>query len=169
MRILSLSVRSWKGLDHVELADLAPDLNLIVGPNESGKSRLALALRYALFEKYKGESEDKKALRSYGSAEAPYVEVRFEARGATWTVRKQFLKQAFAKLEGSGRTWTDEDAETMLRELLGTRPSRGEKTWTSSSGSGRCSGCGRAGHERASDRYERRRARSPARRAREPR
>ena len=127
MRIVSLSVRAWKGLDHVELADLAPDLNLIVGSNESGKSRLALALRYALFEKYKGESEDKKALRSYGGAEAPYVEVRFETRGTTWTVRKQFLKQAFAKLEGGGRTWTDEDAETMLRELLGTRPIQGRR------------------------------------------
>ena len=127
MRILSLSVRAFKGLEEVELTDFAPDLNLIVGPNESGKSRLALALRYALFEKYKGESEDKKALRSYGSSEPPFVEVRFETRGATWTVRKQFLKQAYAKLEGNGRTWTDEDAETMLRDLLGTRAIQGRR------------------------------------------
>jgi energy-coupling factor transporter ATP-binding protein EcfA2 len=127
MRIVSLTVRSFKGLDHVELADFAPDLNLIVGPNESGKSRLAMALRYALFEKYKGESEDKKALRSYGSTDPPYVEVRFETRGTTWTVRKQFLKQAYAKLEGGGRTWTDEDAEAILRDLLGTKAIQGRR------------------------------------------
>jgi DNA repair exonuclease SbcCD ATPase subunit len=127
MRIVSLAVRAFKGLDGVELADLAPDLNLIVGPNESGKSRLALALRYALFEKYKGESEDKKALRTYGSTEAPFVEVRFETRGRLWTVRKQFLKQAFAKLEGDGRSWTDEDAEAMLRDLLGTKAIQGRR------------------------------------------
>jgi energy-coupling factor transporter ATP-binding protein EcfA2 len=124
---VSLAVQSFKGLDRLELADLAQDLNLVVGPNESGKSRLALALRYALFERYKGESEDKKALRSHGSSESPVVEVRFEAGGTVWTVKKQFLRQAFAKLEGGGRTWTDDDAEAKLRELLGTKPIQGRR------------------------------------------
>ncbi len=127
MRLLSLAVSAWKGLDRVELAELAPDLNLVVGPNEAGKTRLVSALRYALFERYKGESEDKKALRTHGSSEAPGVEVRFEAGGKTWTVKKQFLKQAYAKLEGDGRTWTDDDAEAKLRELLGTRPIQGRR------------------------------------------
>ncbi|MGO8995084.1 MAG: AAA family ATPase [Polyangiaceae bacterium] len=127
MRIVSLAVTAWKGLEHAELADLAPDLNLIVGPNEAGKTRLVSALRYALFERYKGESEDKKALRSYGSTAPPSVEVRFETRGTLWTVRKQFLKQAYAKLEGGGRTWTDDDAESQLRDLLGTKPIQGRR------------------------------------------
>jgi DNA repair exonuclease SbcCD ATPase subunit len=127
MRIVSLAVTAWKGLERAELAELAPDLNLVVGPNEAGKTRLVSALRYALFERYKGESEDKKALRSYGSVEPPAVEVRFETRGTTWTVRKQFLRQAYAKLEGGGRTWTDDDAEAMLRELLGTKPIQGRR------------------------------------------
>jgi energy-coupling factor transporter ATP-binding protein EcfA2 len=127
MRILSLTVSAWKGLERLELAGLAPDLNLIVGPNESGKTRLVSALRYALFERYKGESEDKKALRSYGSNDPPAVEVQFEARGTRWTAKKQFLKQAYAKLEGGGRTWTDDEAESMLRDLLGTKPIQGRR------------------------------------------
>jgi energy-coupling factor transporter ATP-binding protein EcfA2 len=127
MRIVSIAARAFKGLDRIELADLAPDLNLVVGPNESGKSRLVTALRYALFERYKGESEDKKALRTYGSTEAPSVEVSFETRGTVYTVRKQFLKASHARLEGGGRTWTDDDAEGKLRELLGTRPISGRR------------------------------------------
>jgi energy-coupling factor transporter ATP-binding protein EcfA2 len=127
MRLLSLAVRHFKGLESEELRDLAPDLNLVVGPNESGKSRLAWALRCALFERYKGESEDKRALRTYGSSDAPYVEVHFEARGTAWSLRKQFLRQAYAKLEGGGRTWADDDAEAMLRDLFGTRPIQGRR------------------------------------------
>jgi len=84
MRLLSLAVTNWRGLDRAELPDLAPDLNLVVGPNEAGKSRLFQALRYAIFERYKGESEDKKALRTWGGSESPRVAVEFEARGAKW-------------------------------------------------------------------------------------
>jgi len=50
MRLLSLTVRSAPGLpDGVELASLAPGLNLILGPNASGKSTLVRAFRNALW------------------------------------------------------------------------------------------------------------------------
>jgi DNA repair exonuclease SbcCD ATPase subunit len=127
MRLVSLAVQNFRGLERAVIGELGPGLNLVVGPNESGKSRLVHALFYALFERYKGESEDKKALRTYGGAEPPYVEVRFEARGKPWTVKKQFLKQAFARLEGDGRTWADDDAESMLREIWGTRVVQGKR------------------------------------------
>ena len=42
-------------------------------------------------------------------------------------MRKQFLKQAYAKLEGGGRTWNDDDAEAKLRDLLGTKPIQGRR------------------------------------------
>jgi len=38
MRIVSLAVTAWKGLERVELLDLAPDLNLVVGPNADSDS-----------------------------------------------------------------------------------------------------------------------------------
>ena len=52
MRLVGLEVWNWRGLDHAALEGLAPDLNLVVGPNESGKSRLFEALRFARFERY---------------------------------------------------------------------------------------------------------------------
>jgi chromosome segregation ATPase len=127
MRLVRLEVWNWRGLDHATLADLAPDLNLVVGPNESGKSRLFEALRFALFERYKGESEDKKRLRTWGGSESPAVEVHFEAQGRAWKLHKRFLKGASARLEGPGTNLTDEDAEDKLRQLWGTREIKGRK------------------------------------------
>ncbi len=127
MRLLHLEVWNWRGLDHAALAELAPDLNLVVGPNESGKSRLFEALRYALFERYKGESEEKKRLRSWDGSESPRVLVEFEAEGKNWRVEKRFLKGASAKLQGAGATWIDDDAERELRRLWGTKEVKGRK------------------------------------------
>src|SRR5580692_10273641 len=127
MRLLHLEVWNWRGLEHAALAELAPDLNLVVGPNESGKSRLFEALRYALFERHKGESEEKKRLRSWDGAESPRVVVEFEAEGKKWRVEKRFLKGASAILQGAGATWTDDDAERELRRIWGTKEIKGRK------------------------------------------
>src|ERR1700722_1154315 len=127
MRLLRLEVWNWRGLDPAVLGDLAPDLNLVVGPNESGKSRLFEALRYALFERHKGESEEKKRLRTWGGAESPVVEIGFEGGGRPFRVHKRFLKGASARLEGPGGPWVDDEAEERLRELWGTRDPKGKK------------------------------------------
>jgi energy-coupling factor transporter ATP-binding protein EcfA2 len=127
MRLLHLEVWNWRGLDHAALLELAPDLNLVVGPNESGKSRLFEALRYALFERYKGDSEEKKRLRSWDGSESPRVVVEFEAEGKRWRVEKRFLKGATATLQGAGATWIDDDAERELRRIWGTREIKGRK------------------------------------------
>jgi energy-coupling factor transporter ATP-binding protein EcfA2 len=130
MRLLGLEVWNWRGLDHANLPDLAADLNLVVGPNESGKSRMFESLRFALFERYKGESEEKRRLRSWGGSESPEVEVRFEARGRAFMVRKRFLKGARTQLVGAGSTWVDDEAEAELRRLWGTREIKGRKGGT---------------------------------------
>lgn len=125
MRLRGLEVWHWRGLEHVVLDDLAPDVTLITGPNEAGKSRLFEALEHALFERYKGGGEERKALQGWGSAEAPRVAVRFELDGVVWRVEKRFLKSPYATLEGGGVTLKDDDAEDKLRALLGTREPEG--------------------------------------------
>ena len=127
MRLLRLEVRHWRGLEHVCLEDLAADLNLVVGPNESGKSRLFEALRFALFERHKGESEEKKKLRTWGGGESPEVSIAFSASGHDWKLTKRFLKGASARLEGGGQVRLDDDAEQKLRELWGTQEIKGRK------------------------------------------
>ena len=120
MRLLELETRHWRGLSH-GLRALSPRLNLVLGPNEAGKSRLFQAIHFALFESYKGAAQHKQRLQSWTGAESPAVRLVFDVEGKQYELQKQFLKGAAAQLSGGGATLRGEDAEAQLRRLLGTR------------------------------------------------
>lgn len=125
MRLLSLEVRHWRGLDHERLEDLSPGLNLVIGPNEAGKSRLFQALRFALWESHKGHAAYKKDLQSWSSAESPWVAVELEVEERRYRIEKQYLKGNYAKLTGGGETLRNDDAEERLTQLLGVGEGHG--------------------------------------------
>ncbi len=120
MRLLEVEVRNWRGLSS-KLAVLSPRLNLILGPNESGKSRLFQAVRFGLFESYKGIAQHKQLLQSWTSSESPFVRISFADGDVQYELQKQFLKGASAQLVGAGTTLRAEDAEEALRTLVGAR------------------------------------------------
>jgi chromosome segregation ATPase len=120
MKLREIEVRNWRGLNQ-SLAVLSPRLNLILGPNESGKSRIFQALQFGLFETYKGTSQRKQALQSWSSSESPLIRIAFTDGAVDYELQKQFLKGASAQLSGGGRTLRGEDAEDALRQILGTR------------------------------------------------
>jgi DNA repair exonuclease SbcCD ATPase subunit len=120
MRLLEIQLRAWRGLDQT-LAGLSPRLNLILGPNESGKSRIFQALNFALFEPARGTGQRKLALQGWSSTDSPFVRIVFALEGVEYELQKQFLKGASVQLAGGGRTLRGEDAEDTLRELLGAR------------------------------------------------
>lgn len=121
MIIETLEVRNWKRLKHALLEGMSERINLIAGPNESGKSTLVEALRYALFEPYKGGGESKERIQPWGSGESPEVRLVLRVGSATWELRKRFLKGANALLVGPSRTLRDEDAEQALQGLVGAK------------------------------------------------
>ena len=121
MRLLEIETRHWRGLSQT-LGPLSPRLNLVLGPNEAGKSRLFQAIHFALFESHKGAAQHKQRLQSWSSSEPPFVRLVFGLDGREYELQKQFLKGALAQLSGGGATLQGEDAETQLRTLLGTRP-----------------------------------------------
>jgi DNA repair exonuclease SbcCD ATPase subunit len=120
MRLLEIEVRHWRGLT-LKLQGLSSGLNLILGANESGKSRLFQAIRYGLFESCKGAAQHKQLLQSWSSTEPPFVRIVFSEGAEQFELEKQFLRSASARLAGGGRTLTGEDAEESLRQLLGAR------------------------------------------------
>jgi len=120
MRLREIELRNWRGLSQ-SLAVLSPRLNLILGPNESGKSRIFQALQFGLFETYKGTSQRKQALQSWISAEPPFVRIAFTDGEVDYELQKQFLKGAAAQLTGGGQVLRGEEAEESLRQILGTR------------------------------------------------
>lgn len=59
MKLQHLRVEQFRQFRHaVELGNLQPGINLIHGPNESGKSTLVRAIRAAFFERYRSKSAE---------------------------------------------------------------------------------------------------------------
>ncbi len=106
----------------VDLTDLSPALNLIVGPNESGKSTLMLAIARCLFDRARSTADKLQKLRPWGTNLTPWIQIQFEAQGEHYQLTKQFLDAPFttlARLEnGQFVLWLEgEGAENFVREL----------------------------------------------------
>ena len=121
MKLRSLTVNQFKKFTSpVRLSGLADGLNLVIGPNEMGKSTLLEALRAVLFERHRSRAQPIMALRNDRTQAAPVVEAEFEVEGEWYRLRKRFLKSPFARLEcGDGRVLEGDAAEEELRRLLG--------------------------------------------------
>ncbi|MBK5930147.1 AAA family ATPase [Halochromatium salexigens] len=119
----------------LELADLAPGINLITGPNESGKSTLVRAIRAAFFERHRSSSVTD--LQPHGdSSAAPEVELEFCWQDQAWHLNKRFLARkrcdlridrlASAASTEASEALNGDEAEERLAELLGfSHPGRG--------------------------------------------
>ena len=102
------------------MGELCDGLNLVVGPNELGKSTLLDALRAVLFERNSSRAQQIKALQNDRSGAAPVIELVFEVNGAEYTLTKRFVKSPYARLQCPDGTLLEADAaENRLRSLLG--------------------------------------------------
>ena len=121
MKLRSLTVNQFKRFtEPTRLGELNDGLNLVVGPNELGKSTLLDALKAVLFERYSSRAQPIVALQNYRSGAAPVVELVFEVDGAEYTLTKRFVKRAYARLRCPEGTLLEADsAEDKLRDLLG--------------------------------------------------
>ena len=121
MKLRTLSVNQFKRFtEPTRLGELKDGLNLVVGPNEFGKSTLLDGLRAVLFERYSSRARPIVALQNDRSSAAPVVELVFEVNGAEYKLTKRFVKSAYAQLRCSDGTILESDAaEDKLRNLLG--------------------------------------------------
>ena len=121
MKLRKLSVNQFKCFTvPTQLGELGDGLNLVVGPNELGKSTLLDALRAVLFERYSSGAGPIRALQNDRSGAAPVVELVFQVNGAEYTLTKRFVKSPLARLQCPDGTLLEADAaENKLRNLLG--------------------------------------------------
>ncbi len=121
MKLRSLSVNHFrKFTEPTRLDGIGDGLNLVIGPNEMGKSTLLAALRAVLFERHGSRAGVIRSFRNDRSGNAPVVEARFEIDGGEYTIAKRFLNSPYARLEcPDGVTLEGDGAEAELRELLG--------------------------------------------------
>ena len=83
MKLRALELDQFRKFDRpVRIRGLADGLNLIVGPNEMGKSTLLAALRAALFERHRSSAKVVQSFQPSRHQTAPQVALDFEIGGA---------------------------------------------------------------------------------------
>jgi len=129
MRLLNCQLQNVRLHGDLELA-FSPRLTLIGGPNESGKSTLVDALHRALFLRATATGGPVEALQSRLHLGQPLVQLRFEARGDSWTLRKRFSGssgQVSLVKQSSGEPLSGAQAEQRLADLVGVAEMVGSK------------------------------------------
>ncbi len=130
MILEQVSLRNWRayrGDGHTfAFGDHA---NLLVGPNESGKSSVLEAVRRGLLDRHTARGKDILAVRPLGSSLGPEVRLVFrandgEGRERRYTSLKRFLDNAAAevRVERDGEFQLDHEgdaADRFLRALVG--------------------------------------------------
>lgn len=121
MKLRALALNQFKKFTRpVRLDGIDEGLNVVVGPNEMGKSTLLDALRAALFEKYSSKAQPIAALQNDRNQAGPVVELAFEMDDGQYVITKRFIKKPYARLScPDGRTLEGDAAEDALRGLLG--------------------------------------------------
>jgi energy-coupling factor transporter ATP-binding protein EcfA2 len=121
MKLRALALNQFKKFTSpVRLGGIDDGLNVVVGPNEMGKSTLLDALRAALFEKYSSKAQPIAALQNDRNQAGPVVELAFEMDDGPYVITKRFIKKPYARLScPDGRMLEGDAAEDTLRGLLG--------------------------------------------------
>lgn len=104
----------------VVIEGLTDGLNVIIEPNEMGKSTLLEALRAAFFVRFNTRNQLAQSFAPHGDAVGPEVEVAFDVDGAPWSVTKRFLRSASVEVSGPEGSAQGEEAEARLNALLGS-------------------------------------------------
>jgi uncharacterized protein YhaN len=124
MKLCALELDQFRKFDRpVRIQGLTDGLNLIVGPNEMGKSTVLAALIAALFEKHRSSARTVQSFQPSRHRTAPRVSLDFEVDGQPYRIEKQFLKRPYAHLHmPDGARIDGDDAEAELERLLAFDP-----------------------------------------------
>lgn len=104
----------------VVIEGLTDGLNVVIEPNETGKSTLLEALRAAFFVRFNTRNQLAQSFAPHGDAVSPEVEVAFDVDGTPWSVTKHFLRSASVEVSGPQGRAQGEEAEARLSALLGS-------------------------------------------------
>ncbi len=121
LRLRRIAVDGFRKFrEPMAIEGLTDGLNIVIEPNETGKSTLLEALRAAFFVRHGTKNQLAQSFAPYGEAVGPEIQVSFDADGAPWTVTKRFLRGATIEVTGPQGKAQGEEAEARLHALLGS-------------------------------------------------
>lgn len=97
MYLQHVRIRNFRGILSADV-ELSAGINVLLGPNEAGKSTFLSALGAALFVNADATSREAKNFRTWGSAADPYVALRFVAGEQEVELEKTFLGERKGRL-----------------------------------------------------------------------
>ncbi|MCX5842148.1 MAG: AAA family ATPase [Deltaproteobacteria bacterium] len=124
MILRSIEISGWRCfLESVAVGPFSDQLNVIYGPNGTGKTSLFEALRSALMDNHFVTGQEINEIRPWGRALSPKVVVSFQHQGTEYRVNKQFLDGGFSilarKENGDYRPLAEgRQADEMIRGLF---------------------------------------------------
>lgn len=129
MIVRSITVENWRCyLDPVTIGPFDDRLNVIYGPNATGKSTLFEALQRALLDSHRVTGEAIGLIAPWGRPGlAPRVTIEFVHDGVEYRIRKQFLRNQSSMLErkekGRFVRWREGfEADEWVRALISHNP-----------------------------------------------
>ncbi len=131
MKLDTIYLNNWKSFrDPVEI-ELSPNINVIYGPNESGKSTLIEALRMIFFYKHTSKSQKIKDIVPWGSKLYPNAQISFQEDGETYRITKRFMNPESILEKYYQDRWNKvAEGDVADRELVkilgGNLPTRGD-------------------------------------------
>lgn len=122
MRIHSISLRNFRAVDRLEIADL-PDTGVIVvhGCNEAGKSTIVDAIDLVLRERHSASGKKIKIYAPAGKDAGPEVTLSATVGETRFTIHKRWLKAKAAELtihEPRHQQFTGREADDKLQQIL---------------------------------------------------
>ncbi len=100
MILHSISVSGWRcHIDPLNVGPFQEGLNVLHGPNATGKSTLFEALLRGLLDGHRVSGKEIEAIRPWGRSLAPNVIVEFSHEETDYRITKRFLDKSSSKLE----------------------------------------------------------------------
>ncbi|HVS66674.1 MAG TPA: AAA family ATPase [Thermoanaerobaculia bacterium] len=125
MIVEEVRLRNWRGVRGSRTFRFDEGINLLVGPNEAGKSTVFEAMVRALFDRHTSKAAAICEVQPLGSSLGPEVQLQLVTANRRYRVVKRFLHDPISELwvERGGEMELDHEgdrADEELRQLLGS-------------------------------------------------